>query len=317
MMFVTGQHFWDAARRRRRSRGFAKACLFALSFGLGGCLTLDAAAHPAALDAGVEVVTPDEVNFIPLNPARGDASPQAGVLWGDIRKDEPSGVLLRFADGFSSPPHIHNITYRAVVISGALHNDDPQAAPMWMGPGSYWLQPAGEVHITAARPGAPATAFLEILEGPYLVQPGRRAFDNGERPVNVTDDNLVWLGADDITWISASGHEDAAEDGPTVALLWGERTPGALSGVFVKLAAGSSAHISTADAGLRSVVVQGRLLHDVEARGERRELGPGGYVSSDADITHQLGCGHDEACILYIRTAGRLVVEQADIAFWD
>ncbi|MEL6545820.1 MAG: DUF4437 domain-containing protein, partial [Myxococcota bacterium] len=39
-----------------------------------------------------------------------------------------------------------------------------------MGPGSYWMQPAGEVHITAAKPGAGGTSFLEILSGPYLVK---------------------------------------------------------------------------------------------------------------------------------------------------
>lgn len=38
----------------------------------------------AQLDS-VRVVTPDLVDYVPLNPARGDASPQAGVLWGDIR----------------------------------------------------------------------------------------------------------------------------------------------------------------------------------------------------------------------------------------
>lgn len=55
-----------------------------------------------------------------------------------------SGSLVTFVDGFQSPPHIHNITYRAVVIRGRIHNDDPEAARLWMEPGSYWTQPAGE-----------------------------------------------------------------------------------------------------------------------------------------------------------------------------
>jgi hypothetical protein len=59
-----------------------------------------------------------------------------------------------------------------------VHNDDPDAANMWMGPGSFWSQPAGEPHITSAAAEGGATIFLEILEGPYLVRPTKEAFDN-------------------------------------------------------------------------------------------------------------------------------------------
>ncbi len=90
-----------------------------------------------------KLVKRSDVEFIPLNPARGELGPKAGKLWGDIRADVPSGVLVKFVDGFESPPHIHNITYRAVVISGAVHNDDPAAEKMWMEPGSFWTQPPG------------------------------------------------------------------------------------------------------------------------------------------------------------------------------
>ena len=71
-----------------------------------------------------EVVTADNVEWGWLNPLRGDKSPAAGKLWGDRTKNEPAGFLVKFNKGFSSPPHIHNITYRGVVIKGLLHNDD-------------------------------------------------------------------------------------------------------------------------------------------------------------------------------------------------
>ncbi len=74
-----------------------------------------------------EVVTADNVEWGWLNPLRGDKSPAAGKLWGDRTKNEPAGFLVKFNKGFSSPPHIHNITYRGVVIKGLLHNDDEQA----------------------------------------------------------------------------------------------------------------------------------------------------------------------------------------------
>ena len=88
-----------------------------------------------------EVVLTSDVEWEQLNPARGDKSPQAGTLWGDRKGTVPTGFLARFVDGFSSPPHIHNVTYRAVVISGSIHNDDPDAAEMWMPVGSFWTQP--------------------------------------------------------------------------------------------------------------------------------------------------------------------------------
>ena len=185
--------------------GAMKTALFVLSSCVLGfmsaCTGAESGMPSSEQLATVRVLTPDQVNCIPLNPARGDQSPKAGVLWGDIRSDVPSGAFLQFADGFSSPPHIHNITYRAVVISGEIHNDDPGAEMFWMGPGSFWTQPAGENHITAARPGSSATAFLEILSGPYLVQPATEAFDNGERPINIASSNLVWMGADEFSWI--------------------------------------------------------------------------------------------------------------------
>jgi hypothetical protein len=131
----------------------------------------------------VEVLSPDEVVWEHLNPARGAASP-------------------------------------SVVIHGELHNDDPDAALMWMPAGSYWTQPAGEVHITAAQ-GPEILAYIEIEDGPYLVQPVEEAFDDGERPVNVVPDNLVWLGADALTWIHPSGTSGAV--GPEVVHLYFQR----------------------------------------------------------------------------------------------
>jgi len=98
-----------------------------------------------------KVVSASEIKWEQLNPARGDKSPQAGTIWGDRKGTVPTGFLVKFVDGFSSPPHIHNVTYRGVVISGLIHNDDQNAEKMWMPKGSFWTQPEGESHITAAK----------------------------------------------------------------------------------------------------------------------------------------------------------------------
>ena len=55
-----------------------------------------------------------------LNSARGDANPRAGKLWGDRTSTGAFGFLIKFEKGFSSPLHIHNVTYRGVVIKGLV-----------------------------------------------------------------------------------------------------------------------------------------------------------------------------------------------------
>ncbi len=257
----------------------------------------------ALAESVAEVVSRSDIDFVPLNPARGDASPQAGVLWGDIRKNVPSGVLLKFADGFSSPPHIHNITYRAIVISGAVHNDDPEAANMWMGPGSFWTQPAGEVHITSAQSGPGATAFLEIFEGPYLVQPPHQAFDNGERPLNLEERNVVWLTPNDITWISQTENA-VAEDDVKISFLWGRPNAGELNGTLLKLPPGFDGELIGNDAWLRAVVILGQTTHRLANAYETSDLLPGSYFGSKGGATHRISCAAKDECLLYVRTKG-------------
>ena len=251
-----------------------------------------------------EVVSGSDIDFVPLNPARGDASPQAGVLWGDIRKDVPSGVLLKFADGFSSPPHIHNVTYRAVVINGAVHNDDPEAANMWMGPGSFWIQPAGELHITSAQSGPGASAFLEILEGPYLVQRSDQAFANGERPMNLEESNVVWLTPKDVTWISQTENA-VVEDEVKISFLWGRPDAGELNGTFLKLPPGFEGELIGNDAWLRAIVIRGRTTHRLANASEATNLLPGSYFGSKGRATHRISCAANEDCLLYVRTQGK------------
>ena len=54
------------------------------------CAEQPPTSYSDAQKESIIVTTADEVTYQPLNPARGDASPQAGVLWGDITKDVPS-----------------------------------------------------------------------------------------------------------------------------------------------------------------------------------------------------------------------------------
>ena len=253
-------------------------------------------------DTDAEVVLISEVEWGPLNPARGDQSPKAGTLWGDRTDSGPSGFLVQFVNGFSSPPHIHNVTYRGVVISGLVHNDDPGAENMWLPAGSFWTQPAGEVHITSADDNN-NLAYIEIEEGPYLVLPSEEAFDNGERPVNVDESNLVWLDASNIAWIDQTG-VTASADAPKVAFLWGKPQDGQLNGTFVKLPDGFTGEIHSPGSTFRAVVIQGQLSHHLLNNKNLQTLKSGSYFGSSGETVHQAECKTGQECIIYVRGKG-------------
>ena len=260
------------------------------------CVTVQAASDSIAPEPAIEpsarIVLASEVEWEQLNPARGDKSPQAGTLWGDRKGTVPTGFLAKFVDGFSSPPHIHNATYRAVVISGRIHNDDPAAADMWMPAGSFWTQPKGEVHITAAK-GATNVALVEIDKGPYLVLPPEEAFDSGERPINVDASNIVWVDPPGMP---------ASANGPKLAYLWGNLQDGQSNGTFVKLPAGFTGKIHSHGSTFRAVVIKGQPQY----RGANvKTLEPGSYFSSKGESVHRISSKTGEESILYVRTDGK------------
>ena len=239
-----------------------------------------------------EVLLASEVKWEQLNPARGDKSPQAGTLWGDRKGAVQTGFLARFVDGFSSPPHIHNTSYRAVVISGHIHNDDPDAARMWMPAGSFWTQPKGEVHITAAR-GATNIALVEIDKGPYLVFPPEKAFDSGERPINVDASNIVWVDPPGTT---------TSIKGPKISYLWGNLQDGQSNGSFVKFPAGFTGKIHSRGSSFRAVVIKG---HPQYQGTDNKTLAPGSYFGSKGESVHQISSRPGEESIIYVRTDGK------------
>ena len=257
----------------------------------------------------IEIVLASEIEWEALNPTRGDRSPQAGTLWGDrnaaIKPDAnseaachfcsdglvPTGFLAKFVDGFSSPPHIHNVTYRAVVISGLVHNDDPDAAEMWMPTGSFWTQPRGGVHITSAK-GETTVALVEIDSGPYLVMPPEEAFDSGERPVNVHTSNIVWVTPPGLR---------VEKVGPKVAYLWGNPEDGSDYGTFIKLPAGFSGYVHSTGSTFRVVTIGGQPKY----LGEKTvTLSPGSYFSSSGDMMHQVESHAQEESVFYVRSSG-------------
>ena len=239
-----------------------------------------------------EIKPASQVEWEKLNPLRGDQSPQAGTLWGDRKNNQvPTGFLAKFVDGFSSPPHIHNATYRAVVINGLIHNDDPSAAKMWMPTGSFWTQPKGEIHITSAK-GNDCIALVEIDKGPYLVLPKKENFVSGESPINIVPGNIFWLDA-----------KVSKENKVEIAYLWGKIEKE--NGTFIKLPAGFSGQINSTSPVFRAVVITGAANH----KKSTEQLLPGSYFGSTGSFTHNISTS--EETIIYIRTKGEYTLKSS------
>lgn len=236
-----------------------------------------------------KIVLASEVEWTYLNPKRKDKAPMAGTLWGDRKGTGATGFLLKPKDGFSSPPHIHNVSYRGLVISGLIHNDDPNAENMWMPSGSFWTQPKGEIHITSAK-GKNTIAYIEIEKGPYLVLPKEEHFNSGERPINVDNTNLVWLDASNIKWIK--------ENNTKAAFLWEQEN--GFKGTLISLPIGFNGKIYSKGVSFGAVVLKGNPKYLGK---ENKVLETGSYFSSKGEALHAISSLSQET-ILYIRTNG-------------
>ncbi|WP_353777001.1 DUF4437 domain-containing protein [Winogradskyella sp. 3972H.M.0a.05] len=246
-----------------------------------------------------KVVLSSEIVWEKLNPARGDKSPQAGTIWGDRKGAVATGFLAKFVDGFSSPPHIHNVTYRAVVIKGLVHNDDPNAETMWMKPGSFWTQPKGESHITSAK-GKENIAYVEIDHGPYLVKPIDQAFDNDESPVNIDVSNIVWLDGTKTNWIDSKSNAK-------ISFLWKHKKIKGLKGLFVKLPKGFSGQLKSYGDIFHAVVIQGKANYKMPKTEDRKQLDAGSYFTSKHIAIHTIS-SNEEDILIYIRTNGNVKI---------
>lgn len=261
----------------------------ALAFSLA---SLSATAAPQST-----LVTAEQVEWGYLNPLRGDKSPGAANLWGDRTKNMATGMLVRFKKGFSSPPHIHNISYRGVVIKGLMHNDDPTAGKMWMPAGSFWTQPAGEDHITAAN-DRENMIYLEIDSGPYLVKPSKEHFDNGEAPINMHADNMVWQ----------SVESSPAKTKTPLALeiekvnLWGSTKNGELGGSLIRIPARFKLDLKASANEFRAVVITGDLNYQSTEQSESKKLSVGSYFSSQGQFNHAIEA--TSPTVVYIRDNG-------------
>lgn len=264
---------------------------------IGACthqnLTKESDTTAQAGTSTVEFLQVSYVMWEQLNPARGKSSPLAGTLWGERTGLGPAGFLLKPIDGFKSPPHIHNVAYRGIVISGGIHNDDPNADDMYMPQRSFWTQPAGGIHITAAK-GVESLAYIEI-EDNFTVLPVAKAFVSRENPVNIHASNIVW--------VDPRGNE-SNDKRVKIAYLWQNHETPALNGQLVKLPKGFGGYLKGTEETMRVVVIEGNLAYRTKDNQGLISLEAGSYLGLSGNANPYLECSITDECVVYVRAQG-------------
>jgi quercetin dioxygenase-like cupin family protein len=115
-----------------------------------GALAVCALGFAAEDEKGFVWLAPSELNYQP-NPS----GPDIAIVAGDPTKEGFYVIRARFAPGVMSRPHTHPTDRHVTVISGTWWagrgpNFDPNST-IPLGPGSYMLHPAGEVHYDGAK----------------------------------------------------------------------------------------------------------------------------------------------------------------------
>lgn len=242
----------------------------------------------------LKIVLKSEVEWEQLNPNRGENSPMAASLWGDRTGPGPSGFLLKPVDGFKSPPHIHTANYHGVVIRGRVHNAEPDAKDLYLPTGSFWTQPGGGIHITAARGNS--LAYIEV-DGEFDVLPAE---------MSASKDTLATvIPVSNMKWVNPSGIPNSP-DRPKVAVLWGKPGGNQVSGTLVKFPAGFTGMMNNSGSKFHAVVIQGEPKYWMPGKIDIRTLEPGSYFGSSVESSHQISCEGEQDCMIYVRMEGEL-----------
>ncbi len=107
------------------------------------------------------MVTPDQVDYQPLNPARGDASPQAGTLWGDLDDGGLSASFVKLPAGHTSDLSVESDRLRAVIVDGALiHSVAGLETQSELGAGGFFESDAGVPHALACHPESDCLVYV-------------------------------------------------------------------------------------------------------------------------------------------------------------
>jgi hypothetical protein len=114
------------------------------------------------------VLTPAaDVKWTPMDEKAGDKGPQMSVVFGDLKKKGPVGVMMHFPAGAQPGPHTHTSDYWAVVIKGVEHDFAPGQAEgaKDLAAGSWWMQPGNMPHDNLCAKDAACDIFVYMPNG--------------------------------------------------------------------------------------------------------------------------------------------------------
>ena len=131
--------------------------------------------------------------------------------------------------------------------------------------------------------------------------PSDEQFDNGERPLNLHNSNIVWLEE------SHAHHIDA--DDVEIAFLWGSVSESEPGGSLVKLPAGFKGEMLTEASEFRAIVIEGEIRYKSSDVEEEQTLRAGSYFVSSRDFTHEVSVQSDSGATLYIRSNDRFQIK--------
>jgi anti-sigma factor ChrR (cupin superfamily) len=101
-----------------------------------------------------------DLKWTDLDP-KGAPGVRIADLWGDHAKGA-FGAFLKLPAGFVAPLHTHTNAMKVVFISGT-YIQAPEGKPeVWLGPGSYMMQPGGNYrHTTSCDKASDCVFFVE------------------------------------------------------------------------------------------------------------------------------------------------------------
>jgi Domain of unknown function (DUF4437) len=122
------------------------------------------ASHAGA--PAIRLTPADQIKYQPLDPKAGAAGPQVAVVFGQMNKKAPIGILLKTPAGFKPGPHLHTSDNHVVVVRGTAHNfaaGGPEGSGI--GPGGTWFQPGNADHDNHCTPTAECLLFVYLPKG--------------------------------------------------------------------------------------------------------------------------------------------------------
>jgi beta-alanine degradation protein BauB len=122
----------------------------------------------AAKAKEIVVIPAAEVKFQPIDPNDKEGKGTLiSVVFGDLKKKAPIGLLLKVPAGSRSGPHTNTSDNYYVGITGLAHNFAPGADEgSALGPGGTWFQPGKMVHDHhCEEKGGPCLSFVYMPNG--------------------------------------------------------------------------------------------------------------------------------------------------------